>query len=269
MAGLALTAFFVFLGFPYDLLAERIGAAAGQQLDMRIRIGELGPHVGFFGPGLSAKEVLAASEGQPTIRVEELVLRPAWSLAWFQGMPAVYLDVTSDVGNGAGTLVVGERGGWTGDLEAVQVESLPLETLDALDLRGVLDAEVDLRGAGIDAGGGFVGQVAFRLREGSIQTQGLPMAVPFESLHGRLLFGQDQNLVVVENVQLAGPLIAGTIDGQVGQGASPGRAPLDIKLAFEVSDPSLEGMFASLGRRGADGRRHLEIRGTLNRPLVR
>lgn len=268
LAGLVLTAFFVFLGFPYDLLAERLSEQAERRLNMRIRIGELSPHLSLFGPGLAAEEVLAARPGERTVVVEKLVLRPAWSLAWFRGVPALHLDVTSEIGNGAGTLTVGERGGWTGTLEAVRLEYLPLRMLESLSVEGKLDATVDLHGAGVDAGGGYLGQVDFTVSDGSIATEGLPIPVPFERLFGTLQFG-DQSFVRVQGVQLEGPLIAGTIQGEVGHGPAPGREPLDIDVAFEVGDPGLEDMFASLGKPGPDGRRHLSVTGTLGRPQIR
>lgn len=268
VAAVLLTAFFVFLGFPYDLLALRISDELERNLDVRVRIGELSPHLGLFGPGIEASEVLASREGQPSFVVQELVLRPAWSLAWLRGNPAVHLDVVSDLGSGSGTVVLGDRGGFEGTLDAVRLEQLPLESLAALDLHGSLGATIDLRRAGIDVGGGYEGFVDFDVREGSLRSEGLPLALPFDRLFGRLDFG-GESYAKVSGVQLEGPLLAGTIEGEVGHGPAPGREPLALDVAFEVRDPGLAGMFTSLGRPGSDGRRRLSVTGTLSRPMVR
>lgn len=268
VAAVLLTSFFVFLGFPYDLLALRISDALENNLQLRVRIGELSPHLGLAGPGIAASDVLASRDGEPSFAVQELVLRPAWSLAWLHGSPAVHVDLVSDVGSGSGTVILGDRGGFAGTLEAVRLEQLPLEALASLDLHGSLGATVDLHGAGVDEGGGYEGFVDFDVREGSLRTEGLPLALPFDRLFGRLDFGGD-NYATVSGVQLEGPLLAGTIEGAVGHAPAPGREPLALEVAFEVRDPGLEGMFASLGRPGPDGRRHLSVTGTLSRPKVR
>jgi type II secretion system protein N len=268
ISALVLTLFFVFLGFPYELLAVRLSDAVERSMDLRLRIGELSPHFGLGGPGLAATEVLAGREGGRTIVLEELVLRPAWSLSWFRGVPAVQLDLTSEIGNAAGTVTLGEQGGWDGTLESVRIAYLPLEMLEAFNIDGSLNASVDLHGAGADAGGGLVGSIDFDLRGGSISGEGLPVALPFDRLHGRLLFGEDTYLTV-SGVQLEGPMVAGTIEGQVGDGPTPARQPLSIEIRYEVRDPGLEAMFGSFGTRGDDGRIHVRVSGTLSKPVVR
>ena len=80
VSGVLLTLFFVFLGFPYDLLALRLSDQALQSMNLRLSIGDLSPHVGPLGLGLVATDVLAAQEGGNTIAVDALILRPAWSL---------------------------------------------------------------------------------------------------------------------------------------------------------------------------------------------
>ena len=274
IGGIALTAFFVFLGFPYDLLAVRLTEQVEQSTDVRLRIGELSPHVGFAGLGLEAREVLAAREGGRSIVLQRLIVRPAWSFAWLRGMPAVHLDVTSEIGSGAGTLILGSAGGFAGSLEAVRLEYLPLEMLDSFDFQGILDAVVDLHASDGDegdepgGGGGLVGDVDFDLREGSLSTEGLPVAVPFDRLHGQLHFGGERYLTV-SGVRLDGPLIAGTVEGEIGHGASADRRPLKIDIAYQIQDANLGSMLSGLGTRGKDGISHLSVTGTLARPVVR
>lgn len=268
VAAFALTTFFVFLGFPYDLLAERLSHEVESSTDMRLRIGELSPHLGLAGPGLAATEVLAGRAGQGTMAVDELIIRPAWSTAWFRGTPAIHLDLTSDSGSAAGVATLGERGGWDGTLTAVDMATLPIGALDAFDLDGRLDATVNLRAGPPEVGGGPVGAVDFVLREGSFKTPDLPIAIPFDALQGRLDFGGDSYLQVDE-VKLEGPMLRGTIGGTVGHAPAAGQQPLALNVTYEVSDPSLAPMLGTLGRPGADGRSVLQITGTLMQPVVR
>jgi type II secretion system protein N len=267
-AATCLTAFFVFLGFPYDLLAVRLGNAAESALDVRLRIGALSPHVGFSGFGLAASEVLAGVEGGRTIAIERLVLRPAWSLAWFRGMPAIHLDVTSEIGAGDGTVIVGATGGFEGRLESVRLADLPVAMLQSLGVDGVLDADVDLHAVPAETGGGLVGTVDFELREGTLSAEGLPMALPFDRLHGALRFGEEA-YVQVSGVQLEGPLIAGTIEGQVGRAPTSAERPLSLQVAYVVHDEGLKGMFRSVGTPAADGSNRLSVSGTLAKPVIR
>jgi type II secretion system protein N len=268
IGGLLLVSFFVFLGFPYDLLAQRIGNQVERSTGMRVRIGELSPHIGLAGLGLAARDVLASPEGGRTISVQKLVVRPAWSLAWFRGVPAVHLDVTSEIGNGVGTITLGATGGWEGELEAVQLEYLPLEMLESFNIDGVLDADVDLHAQDPEAGGGLLGDVDFDLRDGSLATDGLPVAVPFERLHGQLRFGGEKYLII-SGVELEGPMIAGTIEGEVGQGPSPDRQPVSVKIAYEVRDQSLAGMLSGMGSTGPGGSSEISVTGTVAQPVVR
>jgi type II secretion system protein N len=268
LAAIALTLFFVFLGFPYDMLAQRIGHEVEAATSVRLRIGELSPHLGLLGPGLQASEVLAGREGQGTIALDELVVRPAWSTAWLRGIPAIHLDLTAPTGSAAGVATFGQEAGFEGSLADVDIAALPLGSLGAFDLAGRLDADVDLRRGEPEAGGGLAGSVDFALREGHFQTEDFPVAVPFERLHGRLDFG-GKVYAQVSDVKLEGPMISGTIEGTVGHGPAPGSEPLAITITYEVSDPGLAPMLGGLGRRGADGRSVLQVTGTLASPVLR
>jgi type II secretion system protein N len=266
--GAVLTAFFIFLGFPYDQLAHRLSSQAEASMKMRVSIGEVSPHLGIAGPGLAVREVLAAPEGGRTIVLQELVVRPAWSLAWFRGDPAIHLDVTSEIGNGSGTIILGDRGGWDGSLDSVRVDYLPLDMLQAFEIDGLLDADVDLHGAPEEEGGGLLGTVDFELRDGSIGTEGLPVALPFDRLHGQLRFG-DESYLTVSGVQIEGPLLHGTIEGRVGRG-QPGRQPLSLAVSYTVRDEELARLFAGIGGRpDENGQSKLSISGTLSNPVIR
>ena len=114
----------------------------------------------------------------------------------------------------------GSTGGWDGILEHVQLDLLPIEMLEVLDIDGTLDATVDLHRTAPEAGGGLVGHVDFDLRDGTLST-GLQVALPFERLHGRLDFGGEK-YVTVNGVELTGSLLDATIQGDVAYAEAPG-----------------------------------------------
>ncbi len=268
VAALVLILFFIFLGFPYNQLAQRLGRIVESNTNIQIRIGDLSPQIGLGGPELAASEVLARIEDKQPIVIERMVLRPAWSLSWFRAQPAIYLDVTSDVGDVSGTLILGSDWGWDGTLEHVHFDLLPLEMIETFDLHGNLDATIDLQRTTTEAGSGFVGRVEFDLREGTLRTEGLPIALPFESLHGRLDFGGEK-YIHLSGVELQGPLLDGTIQGDVGYATGSSGQPISIDVAFRLRNDDLASMLGAVAGQGEDGRSHIQITGTLARPVIR
>jgi type II secretion system protein N len=259
LVGLVLTVFFIFLGFPYDLLGDRISARVEADTRMQLQIGSVSPHLGLRGLGLAARDVYVQQQGGPKLTLERLVLRPAWSSSWLSGTPALHLDLKSDLGAGSGTLVLGDSVRWQGSLHSVQVEPLLVGTLqDGFDLAGTLDAEVDLE-ARTSEGGALFGHIHFDLKDGTFSGPGLPIALPFESLGGDLQFGEDA-YIRIEEMKLEGPIVAATIEGTIGDSPVRGRQPLDLRLAYEVRDKSLVSVF---GRSRGQG----NISGTLQKPV--
>ena len=267
-AALALTLVFIVIGFPYDRLAVRLEQEVQSTLDMRLRIGELSPQLGLGGLGIAAREVLAKPEVGPTIVIQELVLRPAWSLAWFRGQPAIYVDMTSEMGSASGIIIVGSTGPWQGKLEAVQLDALPLEMIQALDMDGSLDATFDLRRAPPEQGGQLEGQMDFELRDGSFRSEGLPLTLPVERLQGRLNFG-GESYVTLSEVALEGPLLEGTLQGGVGHAQTLGNQSLAIDLSLRVRDEGLAGLLSGMSNPGDDGFHRLQVTGTIAKPTIR
>jgi len=264
VGALLLTAFFVYLGFPYDLLVARYLPPVESATAMQVRVGDVTPRVSFLGPGFTVRDVRATREDGPLVLVDRLFVRPAWSLSWLTGSPAFHVDLASPAGAGVGTVTLGHTGGFAGQLEGVEIEVLPVDRLLAqMELAGKLDADIDLHQRAEEDGGGFVGSVVFDAREGSIAAPGLPIALPYESLVGGLLFGEEGVFVRLADVALEGPMLAATIEGQVGSG-SPGRQPLDLAVRYEIRNPTIASMFG-----GGRGDSQVAISGTLQRPVVR
>ena len=113
-----------------------------------------------------------------------------------------------------------------------------------------------------------MGRVEFDLREGTLRTEGLPIALPFESLHGRLDFGGEK-YIHLSGVELQGPLLDGTIQGDVGYATGSSGQPISIDVAFRLRNDGLASMLGAVAGQGEDGRSHIQITGTLARPVIR
>ena len=262
LAGLILTLFFILLGFPYDLLGERLSSRVEAGTGLQLQIGKVSPHLGLRGLGLAARDVRAQRKDGPEVVLQKLVVRPAWSSSWLSGTPALRLDLTSDLGAGSGTVLLGESVRWHGELHSVQIAPLLVGTLqDGFDLAGTLTAEVDLEARAPSEGGGLVGHFRFDLRDGSFSGPGLPVSLPFESLVGDLDFADDAS-IRVEGVKLEGPVLTATVEGQIGDSPVRGHQPLDLQLSYEIRDKSLVAVFGGSRGRGA-------ISGTLQKPEFR
>jgi type II secretion system protein N len=265
LAGVFLVLLFIYLGFPYDKLGDRIKAETQRASAVRIDFQEVGPSLHLAGPGIEATGVRATLPDGETVRLERAMLRLAWSLAWFRGAPAVYAEIESEAGNAAGTLILGEAGGWSGDLEHVDVAKLPLSQFAHLGtLDGVLDASVDI----LLGERGPEGSATFETRDGSIGLADLPMPIPFETFSGELIFGDDA-YVAVKRLDLEGPLLSAGVTGKVLQAASFSEAPLRLEVEIEAK-PAIRAAMRSAGVRvDRKGKAKTRITGTVAKPNVR
>ncbi|MEE9609085.1 MAG: type II secretion system protein GspN [Myxococcota bacterium] len=261
-AGFLLVAFFIYLGFPYDRLADVVAAEASQSTPIQLRIAGMGPRLGLAGPGIELTGVRATWEGE-TLMLDYARLRPAWSLAWLRGQPVVHAEVAGPMGDGWGT--VGTDGRWKADLRDVDLARMPLGRLwPGSDLTGRADASLDLR----RVEEGVQGALTFEARDGSLAAPGLPVAIPYDRLSGELEIGGDA-LVSVKAFQLEGPLVSAELSGSIGRARSFQAAPLRLQLRL-TADPSLRAPLEQAGLRiGRDGSARLHISGTPSRPLVR
>jgi len=265
LAGVFLVSLFIYLGFPYDKLGDRIKAEMQHASAVRIDFQEVGPSLHLAGPGIEATGVRATLRDGETVRLERAMLRPAWSLAWLRGAPAVYAEIEGEAGNATGTLILGEAGGWSGDLEHVDASKLPLSQLAHLGtLDGVLDASVDI----LLGERGPEGSVTFETRDGSIGLADFPMLIPFETLSGELIFGDDA-YVEVKRLDLDGPLLSADVTGKVLQAASFSEAPLRLEVEIEAM-PTISAAIRSAGVRvDRNGKVKTRITGTVAQPKVR
>jgi type II secretion system protein N len=263
IAGVLLTAFFFFLGFPWDGLRDVVATQASLATGARVTIDELGPGFSPLGPALAARGVSVTLPDGTHIQLDRARLRPAWSPAWFSGSPALAVDLEAPQGRMKGTLYAGSEPGFDGRLERVALASLPLDSVAPdLALDGTGEADVDVR-SGED---GPAGSIVLHVADGSIGLPGLPIALPFETFDGTGELGGDARLVV-QKLSLIGPMLSVEGSGQVGRSPALDSAPLEGKLAIDVREQSVRPMVRQLGvRLDRDGKAEVQLGGTVGRP---
>lgn len=267
LAGMLLVALFVFLGFPYDLLREALAAQVSAASGARIAIAELAPRVSPLGPALEARGVSAELPDGTRLRLDRARLRPAWSLSWLRGAPALAVDLAAPEGRLHGTLYAGGEPGFDGALEGVVLKDLPLEAwVPDLALDGLADADVDV----VRGEAGPTGRVALHAREGSVGLPGLPVALPFARFEADAELGADGRLLRVERLVLDGPMLAVEGEGELGAAARVEAAPLSGHVRLDVRESGVRPMIQGLGiRLDRDGRAEATLSGTLGQPRLR
>jgi type II secretion system protein N len=264
-AGIFLVLLFIYLGFPYAKLADRVAAEMQRSQGVRVDFQHVGPSLHLAGPGIEVSGLRATFTDGKMLRIERAMLRPAWSLAWFRGAPALYAEIESEIGGAEGTLVLGSAGGWTGDLAQVALGKLPLAGLAPMgNVDGLLDASIDI----VLGEEGPEGHMSFEVRDGSVDFTNFPVAVPFETLSGELLFG-DEAYLAVKHLELAGPMLNAGLTGNVLRAASFEQAPLRLEAELEAK-PNLRSAIQGAGLRvDRNGKAKVRITGTVARPNVR
>ena len=265
VAGVLLVAFFIYLGFPYHKLGDRIATEIQRSSGVRIDFEDIGASLQLVAPGIEATGVRATLSDGRSYRIERAMLRPAWSFAWFRGTPAVYAEVESELGGAAGTLLLGEAGGWSGELTQVAVGRIPIPPLEAVgNIDGRLDATIDL----VLAEAGPEGSIEFAATEGSVGLAKFPMDIPFETLSGELSFGGEA-FISIERLELDGPMLTASLTGKVLQAASFAQAPMRLEAEL-TAEPNLRPAFKNAGVRvDREGNSKVRITGTVESPMVR
>lgn len=265
VAGVLLLTFFIYLGFPYHKLGDRIATEIQRSSGVRIDFEDIGASLQLVAPGIEATGVRATLSDGSSYRIERAMLRPAWSLAWFRGTPAVYAEVESELGGAAGTLLLGEAGGWSGELSQVAVGRIPIPPLEAVgNIDGRLDATIDL----VLAEAGPEGSIEFAATEGSVGLAKFPMDIPFETLSGELSFGGEA-FISIERLELDGPMLTASLTGKVLQAASFAQAPMRLEAEL-TAEPNLRPAFKNAGVRvDREGNSKVRITGTVESPMVR
>jgi type II secretion system protein N len=261
-----LTLFFLFLGFPYDRLGERLAAELSRASGMQLSFQELGPFVSLSGPGFEATGAHITTADGIRLQLDRARLRPAWSLAWLRLNPAVHLDLQGPPGHVVGVVTLGEARSFAGELEAIDLAQLPKNLVGSgAVLAGTLDAVVDLR----EASPGPEGSISLSAREGSLGVPDLlPMALPFDELNASLRLG-DGAFLEVESLETQSPLLSAQVSGTIATAPSFSKAPLNLQVKLQT-DPGFRDTLQGAGIRvNRNGKANLRIRGTPTSPLIR
>jgi type II secretion system protein N len=264
LAAALLTLFFVYLGFPYERLAGLVSAQAGRALGARVDVQSVGPALTWAGPGFEARGIGIRWDGNRRLQLDRALMRPAWSLAWLRGVPAFHTELEGPPGRVAGVWT--RDGSFAGDVEGLDLRAVPFDVFWSGDApQGRVDAQADLRWSAA----GPEGELRFEAREGSLTLPDVPMALPYESCRGELVFGGD-SLVALESFALDGPLLAVAGKGSVGHAPRFSAAPLRLELELEAREPMVQSMLRSAGVRVArDGSAAVVLAGTPGTPQLR
>ena len=264
VAAVLLTGFFIFLGFPYRELGERLSHELERSTGVRIAFSDFGPHLGLLGPGFVAEGIDAVLEDGEQLRIDRVVVRPGWSLQWLRLRPAIHIDLTSPLGAARGNAIVGSARGWDGELREVQIAKIPLLSTMAsgLELEGTVTADIDVL---VDESGAD-GSLRFEIHDGFVAHQHLPLGIPYEAMRGKVQLGGEK-LAVVESFEIDSPVVSGQLAGSIGRAEQRPDSPLELQGELLVRDQNTRGIFKNMGIRfDAEGRASVEIGGKLSQP---
>jgi type II secretion system protein N len=195
--------------------------------------------------------------------MERARLRPAWSLSWLRGEPALYLNAEGPAGRVAGTVWPGAEPAFAGRLRDVDLSMLPLEDLGS-PVMGRLDAELDIRAAA----GGPIGEIRFEARDGSISLPQIPFGIPYQNAQGVAERGKSGSIVVHE-LELEGPMLSIDAQGNVATNRRPGGSSLDLEVKLLAHEPALREMLRPYGVRfDENGSARMHLSGPLSRPRI-
>lgn len=256
---------FVFLGFPYDVVADRVIETAERQTGATIRYGSLSPRLTVGGPGFRFRQLDVILPGGQRFSADPVSLRPAWSLGWFTGEAALRTDVISEHGDFAGVLTLGRAQGWDGTIRELDLSVIPVRVGEDVDIEG----RADIQARVIVRDGAAEGEIEIEARDGEFVHSALPIPIEFDTLDGRVVLGGDK-LALIERIELEGPLLAVLLSGDVGRSDVAGREPLDIAIDVTVLEAGLQQMARNMGLDlDPQGRARLAIGGTLTMPELR
>ena len=266
-AGIALTGFFIYLGFPYERLAENLSQQIQGSQNVEIRYGEIGPRAHWLGPGVAVADLSVVSEGTATLTLDELALRPAWSLSWFRGVPSVYVTATAGAARAGFEVTLDEPLSLHGEVWDLDLRLLPVPgALAKASLQGTGEFEVY---AEKPADGNWQGTARLSVQDGSFAPPDLKVALPYTSLQSTLTLTPDGFLELAET-RLEGPVLSGTAAGRIGMSSGPQPGPLDVGLEFNVIDPAIqEALRDNEIPVSGDGNGKVHFGGTLAKPRIR
>ena len=265
LLGIVLTLFFVYLGFPYERLAENVAAQVASRSEMTMRFGGAGPQLTWLGPGFELEEVVLVPNRGQAIPLGDVVIRPAWSISWFRGVPAAHIGVSSEPMEASLAIWLDSPMHIEGSIKEFNLVGLTQAgSLNRADLKGFVELEFDLAGSGVDP---WQGSVQIRAKNGSFTPPDLGTPIPFESFDSAVILPGD-GFIQVESARLDGPALNASGQGRIAWTPEKGTGALDFDFDLEILEPGLPAKLR-IAKIPVDqaGKGKLRIGGTLAKPL--
>ncbi|NRA09195.1 MAG: type II secretion system protein GspN [Myxococcales bacterium] len=261
-AAVLLTLTLMYARFPYERLIPGAEMAFEEATGIGLRIGQIDPWPSLLGPGLSLGPLRVDLPVGARLTLEEMRVRPAWSLSWLRGDATLALEFQDEFFEGRVLLGLGEPTALSGQFVDLDLSSLhPKMLAKGLAVDGFSDVDLDL----VLGEAGTEGRVRLNATQGSLRHPQLPMDLPFESIVAELQLGGDSWLTV-ESFEIDSPLLAGGLSGTVGP---PPGSQLDLRGEFETKQAARAPLRTRGLRVARDGSLSVSIQGAASRPLLR
>jgi type II secretion system protein N len=266
VASLALVGIFLLALFPYERFRDLVVARLSQATGAAVSLEHLEGGLSVGGPSLTATSLLLRWPDRRELLLERARVRPAWSLSWLRGEPALHLDTTGPAGSINGNVWPSSGPAFAGQVRGIQLSLLPLDHLvNPLPVLGRLDARIDVRAGPA----GPTGEIRFEAWDGSIALPSVPFDVPYQEAHGDIE-RSESGAFVVRELELTGPMISASAQGSIAANRRPEEGAVDLEVDLAVVDPALQSMVRSYGiRLDADGAARFRVSGTVSRPVLR
>lgn len=266
LLALSLVLVFIVLLFPWDTVARRLEYEIGRASGSGVTISELAPALTARGMVLRARDVTVQHPAVDSVRITALEVAPRPSRSWLSGDPALRIWADTELGLADGVLELGDSPAYIGQVSGVELSRLPLR-LEAtgISLSGELSADANVA---LNPNGTLQGRVDFKSPSLVVQTSQLPIAIPFTRADGTLEI-LESGATQIESVELEGPIVNGSLSGEIGLVHHSQSPPVDLQADFQILDRMLQQIAPSAGFPiDAKGKASVQIRGTLDQPQV-
>jgi len=266
LACIALVAIFTLLQFPWDRFRPWMESQISLATGADVKLGALHLGVSLRGPVADLMSLQMSWPGQPSLVLDMARVGPALSTTWFQGEPALAIDVAIAGGRVDGTVWPLGALAFDGSFDDIDPAALPLPaSMRPSPLDGIVSGEADV--AQVD--GHWVGDLEVSGENGSVALPGMALAIPFDEIALAATLVDDGSIEILE-ARLDGPMASFDAEGSLGASTRFEQAPLDLRVQLRGVQPALAGPLQSQGiRLDGAGTAQLTVQGTPGRPVIR